>query len=420
MSSVFAIDYPVTRTIHWRWLAPISHAGAFIILVLLTLINVALVGYETVNVFRNDFNFTQRLWYHNLIPYQNSEPGSLCEPHLFNIGDQLQTGSNSPAWTVFAVENTITNLTTASFPYSGNPLVDCDITRIRVNGSRNNLDVGTLLECFDINGYHITLTRPFNPSAFVRNGDFLYRPLNESLSDSVLFLPNIGFVAYDDFYDFLPSATDTYYALAVLRIPCPVSFAHANCAQDSPLLNAQTWNSFDWPNSLQWPPTALDRDTNAALWNLLQTIYALIRVELGIDSPNNFLLHKESIAMVLVDTGPKNLYSTLESGNLGVSPVTMSGPSVIEAQYFCKYQQLKSPGSLVVSVLVAVLSMFSSGWAVYMFIISSLAKRTHEANMCEAHEKTSLSSSEMVDYEVQTLSSSRERKQECQDDIERG
>ena len=34
-----ALEYPVTRTFRWRWFTPATLLGAFVVLILLTLIN---------------------------------------------------------------------------------------------------------------------------------------------------------------------------------------------------------------------------------------------------------------------------------------------------------------------------------------------------------------------------------------------
>ena len=58
--------------------------------------------------------------------------------------------------------------------------------------------------------------------------------------------------------------------------------------------------------------------------------------------------------------------------------VVAPGPAAIQVVYLCHVQSRKSPGSLIISVLVAVLSMFSSGWAIYLLVIGTFAKRHPE------------------------------------------
>ena len=36
---VLEIEYPITRSVQWRWLAPVSYASALVVIALLTVIN---------------------------------------------------------------------------------------------------------------------------------------------------------------------------------------------------------------------------------------------------------------------------------------------------------------------------------------------------------------------------------------------
>jgi hypothetical protein len=133
----------------------------------------------------------------------------------------------------------------------------------------------------------------------------------------------------------------------------------------------------------------LDNDTELVVYNILQAVYAAVRIDLGNPSLNNFILYPAAMNNTIFPTFPvtpangeaysnSSLYSALSSPfpwlqqNL---PVTLSGPATIQVVYPCQFQQLKSPGALVISVLVATLSMFSTGWAVYMLLATAIAKR---------------------------------------------
>jgi len=120
-----------------------------------------------------------------------------------------------------------------------------------------------------------------------------------------------------------------------------------------------------------------------AIANLAQTIFSSIRIELGNPSPNNFLLDS-SVAnaslfnTTLNSTDPSQLY--LASTNQSIPPLTLDGPATIQVLYPCRLQQAKPIGSAIISVLVATLTMFMSGWAIFMFFISDYAERTREGS----------------------------------------
>ncbi|KAF8916363.1 hypothetical protein CPB85DRAFT_1250803 [Mucidula mucida] len=58
-----------------------------------------------------------------------------------------------------------------------------------------------------------------------------------------------------------------------------------------------------------------------------------------------------------------------------ILPLNVSGPAVARVAYACRYQRRKAPGSLIVSVLVATLTMSSSIWAVFMLLTTAWVKR---------------------------------------------
>ena len=182
---------------------------------------------------------------------------------------------------------------------------------------------------------------------------------------------------------------------------CPMSFGlNASCAINPPQFNIflaatvfpnSTIHYYDSRGHVDpvWNPWVLDNDTELAVYNILQTVYAAIRIDLGNPSLNNFILYPAALNNTIYSTFPitpangeaysnSTLYSTLSSPYPFLQqylPVTLSGPATIQVVYPCQFQQLKAPGALVISVLVATLSMFSTGWAVYILLATTIAKR---------------------------------------------
>ena len=138
------------------------------------------------------------------------------------------------------------------------------------------------------------------------------------------------------------------------------------------------------------PITVLDDNVKLPISNLLQTVYAIIRVELGNPSPNNFILHPNVTDSTIVSKFPATPLN--QGGDALVSqlyqewtnpdpetkkylPVTVSGPANIQVVYPCRFQQRKTTGQLFISVLVATLATFSTGWAVFMSLAVYFVKR---------------------------------------------
>ena len=181
---------------------------------------------------------------------------------------------------------------------------------------------------------------------------------------------------------------------------------NASCANNPPQFNIFLATAV-FPNSTLfyydsrdpidpiWNPWVLDDDSELAVYNILQTVYAAVRIDLGNPSLNNFILYPAAMNNMISPTFPitpsngvafsnSSLYATLSSPfpwlqqNL---PVTLSGPATIRVVYPCRYQRIKAPGALVISVLVATLSMFSTAWAVYMLLATAIAKRHNPAGL---------------------------------------
>jgi hypothetical protein len=182
--------------------------------------------------------------------------------------------------------------------------------------------------------------------------------------------------------------------------PCPASLgASASCANGVPKFNI-TNAAIVFPDSTlashteSQPtnddnPEVIDSNTLGPLSNIIQLIYASARIDLGNPSPNNFILNPSTSNQTLVQIFPRTNF-TLEVKSLlyekwttgkGIEnlkqylPVSVDQPADIRVAYLCRSQRQKAAGPLFISVLVATLSMFSSGWAIFMFIAVYFAKR---------------------------------------------
>ena len=184
---------------------------------------------------------------------------------------------------------------------------------------------------------------------------------------------------------------------------CPMSLGlNASCAVNPPQFSIYS-AAIVYPNTTirfydstspidpVWNPWVLDNDTQLAVYNLIQTVYACIRIDLGNPSSNNFILNPAALNGTISPTFPltqangeafvnSSLYTAWAAPFPWLQqhlPVTVSGPATIQVVYPCQFQQLKSLGSLAISVLVATLSMFSTGWGIFMLVATAVAKRNN-------------------------------------------
>jgi len=219
-------------------------------------------------------------------------------------------------------------------------------------------------------------------------------------------------IARDDFtprWDAILYATRNNYPIIIsgngFISPCPASLGrNATCAINPPhfSINSTTivfgnshYSTFDSSLSASnnTPLIQARDDIYPPISNMVQTLLAALRIDLGNPSPNNFFLNQSACDTTLYSTFPANkslnldaLPSRLYDANVnpdrhglqGMLPLTMQGPANIQVLYLCQLQRLKAPGPLIISVLVATLSMFMSGWALFIFIASKLAERRHK------------------------------------------
>ena len=179
--------------------------------------------------------------------------------------------------------------------------------------------------------------------------------------------------------------------------PCALATPNITIAYASVVYSNSTILMYDGhlPINATVNPWVLDDDTEEPLHNLLQAVHACIGVELGNPRPNNFILNPSFLNNSITPKFPTTQwnadidvenYSGLYNGWARPDPilktylpVNTSGPANIQVVYPCQFQKRKSLGPLFVSVLVATLGMFSTGWAVFILIASVLAKRTDPA-----------------------------------------
>lgn len=131
-------------------------------------------------------------------------------------------------------------------------------------------------------------------------------------------------------------------------------------------------------------------DTFHPLSNLIQSVHAAVRIDLGNRRPNNYLLNSDVVDSALFkDFVPSmpGLNSTASTSylirtkfeELGVPdlfPVKMPGPAQIQVVYVCRFQKKKDPSQAFISILVATLTMFGTIWAVSMKVAAFVVRQT--------------------------------------------
>ncbi|KAJ3546875.1 hypothetical protein NMY22_g1867 [Coprinellus aureogranulatus] len=414
------IEYPATHEFQSKLFNRLVYPAALLSLVILTIANVALVGYESSVALSSDFNATQTFWFHSFIP--PPRPGTLCDPHVFNVGETLVTNTSIFDWKILAI--TRPNAGKSGIAYNGAALDSCDVAQMSFFGDIRtyNLEINAYIACNARDGLEVIATTSLAFSPLPGRRGPILRNLRQA-SDDVLntHLMDMFVMATDDagsrLWNIFQASNRTGTVAVSLEAYtefCPSSVGFQNgaplaCATDPPQFNLTAANTIDASLDLlqdaSFPPSpgprlVLDDNLRPPITNILHLALAAIRIDLGNPSPNNFLTHPEVLNRTLVDVFPaigatpsmqSQLFTYLEQQTAVIGsdsgsafdPFTIPGPAILQAVYVCRLQKRRSAGNLIVTVFVATAGMFTSGWAFFIFLARYIHSTREKAEESE-------------------------------------
>lgn len=165
-----------------------------------------------------------------------------------------------------------------------------------------------------------------------------------------------------------------------------------NCTELQPFPLEDAWvmttlnGSDEWRVSGWGPGAGVYGDSEGALHvqELAQAMRAAARMDIGNNwMENNWLLAPHP------SLSPDDTLEHLPTFDLNSSSIFSA---TFNAVYQCRTTQLKSGGSLFISVLVATLSIFSSIWGAFMLVAAMLEKRTQNVGRSAGGMSCALSS----------------------------
>ncbi|KAJ3550649.1 hypothetical protein NMY22_g320 [Coprinellus aureogranulatus] len=411
------IKYPLKEEIASSVFNRVAYIVGLLILVVLTIVNVAIVGYEPTTVFRSNFNDTQSFWFHKFSP--PPKPGTLCEPRILNEGDYLFTNMSIFEWKIIAI--TQPSAGKSSFAYNGTTLDSCDIDQINFHGELHTrtIQLAAYASCRGQDGVIVVSETSFTFSLLPGRQGRYHRSAQYTATDPVNgYLTEMAGLGLRDastrsWKAFVAANRTGHVALSfttkVEFCPVPIgvqSKEQSRCAVDPPHFNVTDMKFVDAnmdsvPDAFSERPsgTLLEDDVLARpITNLLHFYLASFRVDLGNPSSNNILTHPEALNRTLyaefpstdlTPGAPSLLYDYLQQQSLlfhsgsesAFDAFRIPGPSVLQTAYICTFLKRKSPANLIVSVFVATAGMFTSGWALFI----SVARYLHRSQ--EPREK---------------------------------
>ncbi|KAG8872545.1 hypothetical protein FRB98_009535 [Tulasnella sp. 332] len=383
----------------------------------------ALTGYEIVSTLNQDFNYVPDRWYYKFTPRPKN--GSHCDPYKFTIGDSFFTTQGILTYQLAAMFVSGTQPSVgSSIPYKGTPLGSCDVSYMSaiVDARLLTSTIVAGIGCTDEPDFPVIFTTSFDAAAYIDGesssfGTILNKQLGNLRAFNDLSL-NVSYIlddAGDDLYDLVndiyTSAPTTNPALISIStqsdsLGYPAWWCSANSSAINPTcMTAAPHIALDPSNDMTLldvngkpvPSNGIEANYTAAISNAMQVMLAAVRLDLGNVLPNNILVNRSSelIDEVITKTfaasgDDSDLYADLASSEI-VQPVYLPegvNPTRIALEYQCRMEQKRSPGEILVSVSVATLTFFKGGWAVFLLVLTFLAKRyapEDECTTCSGH-----------------------------------
>lgn len=131
-------NYPITRTLPYRWFKWVVIFGGVILTAALSVLNLATTGYELIvqqSVNPNETITANKLWFDKL-PLATGKTVASCETQDLQTATQFFTNKFGLTYTLSSVEDTDTRGKRTMLPslqYLNNPLRDCKVTMVQLD-----------------------------------------------------------------------------------------------------------------------------------------------------------------------------------------------------------------------------------------------------------------------------------------------
>ncbi|KAF7300910.1 hypothetical protein MKEN_01317500 [Mycena kentingensis (nom. inval.)] len=327
------LSYAVTRPYpaSYAWVA---YVGAAVLIVFLVVLNVALAGYETFSEFSSDPNITDHFWYDPFIPSFTRSGDSLCAVRLLALGDSLSTNYGLFRYTISGIDRP--NAGDAGIAYDGWTLDDCDVTALYVNtvGQQLSSDYTAIVTCeaserknasftlradwrasflagaypTSVLGVKFANSTPADARGFVL-GQLLSAAVDEATVAIIQMLNVTDFVSpevlsFSASFPFCPASGVNADPACPDTDPPPLNITGTTLISGKGLIQRY---APDVPQLNSTPLLVLTNDTFGFAHiaaNTVAALWAILRIDLGHASPNNFLLNPSIIPQAIFQSFP--------------------------------------------------------------------------------------------------------------------
>ncbi|KII91434.1 hypothetical protein PLICRDRAFT_508271 [Plicaturopsis crispa FD-325 SS-3] len=435
-----SLEYPLTRAYPWRWFTAAAIASSVAVLLIITLVNVATVGYDTITVLRPDLNATRRYWWSPFVV----DPHPTCDEHIFLQDDTFRTNISTFDYTVYsllqptatgATEGVIEEWNQYAFSYSALPLNSfCGVSNIAplsviVDRARKHVQGSVSLMCMDPSGLSMQLFQtydtylffsppsnggwyPSDPSA----GPIMQRTLDSMASDllvSTLAFSSTSPTALDgvraDGFAYCPSIT-TYDDS---KSHTPSDAERAACDAAPVQMSLRTVSALYANDTVGSINATLPAGMRDAVLNYFQVLNAASLGDIGLWRANSLfaapamvnatIAPNDDVSAALRNNSALGKFYNYLDGNVSagaalraatpfgvqedeplVIPIPNASftPAVIAVSYLCHDLKIKGALSFIISVVVADASMFAAFWGTLTFIAAAVARRRSVEGEC--------------------------------------
>ncbi|KAH8795877.1 hypothetical protein DL96DRAFT_1203035 [Flagelloscypha sp. PMI_526] len=459
----FRLEYTITRVYPWRWYTEIIFGGSILFLIIITLVNVAATGYETITVFSPDYNYTQTFWWSVFNMDRNT---SICDPKDILIGDTFFTDTSAFLYTVAGagyatVNGSHGNVTQdlAGWPYSSNSLADECLAQtpgpsVSVIANLEQKSVIGTIDLICVHGprdgssqsYIYRLSSRFTNDKFAATDDGDQQALQQSGTVGYTLRKTVYLLSRDILTALqgqdTSNSSSVRFIKATARPWCPgttnwdavqwLGHSYSEKCQSEPLKLGGSSQTALFVNGSEASSTAinnpnpnfLSKPLNQSVENFLLALASATYLDIGATFPGSLfvgqgmlnqtitsapdvtaILSNATIADLVGDRQPISYAEMLRIGandplyrdRVGVvelpipEDLRVQKTATIKTLYTCHAKRQKDALSLIISVLVADMSIFGAAWGTVALIASMIAKKRGDisANACSVYDTDS-------------------------------